>query len=112
MLSEVKLNDPHVISKIKNVLALNRKSPYELILNSGSSARGVVIIINSNLFDAYTYTITYRCPDYNALVVKFTKFNITYQIVCNYLDNKDNLTLIQTINSYVEKDLPGQGLGR
>ena len=70
LLSEIKLNDPLVISKIKNVLALCKKGPYELILNSGASARGVAIIIKSNLFDSYT--VTYKCPDFNALIVKFS----------------------------------------
>ena len=104
LVTEVKLSDSKVISRIRNALSLSKNGPYELILNSGSSARGVGIIIKSSLFDSYT--VTYRCPDFNALIVKFEKRGVTYQIVCNYLDNDDNVSLIQLIESKEEKTIP------
>ena len=104
LVTEVKLSDNKVINKIKNALSLNKNGPYELILNSGSPARGVGIILKSSLFDSYT--ITYKCPEYNALIVKFLKRGVSYQIVCNYLDNNDNVSLIQVIESKVEKTIP------
>ena len=56
LVTEVKLSDSKVISRIKNALSLSKNGPYELILNSGSPARGVGIIIKSSLFDSYTIT--------------------------------------------------------
>ena len=46
------------------------------------------------------------CPDFNALIVKFNKQNVSYQIVCNYLDNDDNVSLIRSIERRVEKRIP------
>ena len=46
------------------------------------------------------------CPDSNALIVKFIKHDVSYQIVCNYLDHDDNVSLIQSIERKVEKGIP------
>ena len=89
---------------MKNVLALCKNGPYELISNSGTSARGVAIIVKKNLFDSYT--ITYACPSYNALIVKFNLHNFLFQVACTYLDNDDNVPLIRSIESKVEKRIP------
>ena len=104
LLSEIKLNDFNILSKIKNFLALCKNGPYEFISNSGTSARGVAIIIKKNLFDSYT--VTYSCPNFNALIVKFNKHDFSFQIVCNYLDNDDNVPLIRAIEGNVEKKIP------
>ena len=49
LLSETKLSDFNMSCKIKNVLALCKNGPYEFISSSGTSARGVAIIIKKNL---------------------------------------------------------------
>ena len=104
LLSELKLNDPTFISKIKNALGLSKKGPYEMLLHSGLTARGVAIVIKSSLFDSYS--ISYKCPDFIALIAKFIKHDLTFQVVCNYLDNSNNQIFLQNLTDKVEKGVP------
>ena len=40
------------------------------------------------------------------LIIKFYENNLTFQVVCNYLDNSDNLTFLQNLTAKVEKGIP------
>ena len=101
LLSEIKLCNNNITRKMSNFLKLKN---YDLFVNSDSKARGVAIIIKSDLYD--TVETVFKCQRSNSLILNFSKGEVRWTFWAAYFDSTDDTSYLKEMAKKAKTGFP------